>query len=122
MGVACGVVDSPDPPPPQAASKADAKSDNARPAPCLLREREDVDFMATTLQISEGHAQTTSADLLVKQILRHVGNPATLALARCRPEALRPRLSTGLPSMQYKNMWQTSAIKYCGPPASEYSS
>jgi len=29
----------------------------------------------------------------------HVGNPAAMALARCRPVALRPHLSTGLPSV-----------------------
>ena len=31
------------------------------------------------------------------QTILHIGNPATIALVRFRPEALRPRFSTGLP-------------------------
>ncbi len=37
-------------------------------------------------------------DKLDEPLATHVGNSAAMALARCRPVALRPRLSTGLPS------------------------
>jgi len=33
-----------------------------------------------------------------------VGNPAAMAHLRCRPEALRPCLSTGLPSVNFAEM------------------
>jgi len=51
----------------------------------------------------EGHAWTANRCLVApatESPRRFAGNPATLALARCRPEALRPRLSAGLPSVK----------------------
>jgi hypothetical protein len=45
--------------------------------------------------------------------LLRTGNPATVALARCRPEALRPTLSRGLREMQFLEVYRPGECKTC---------